>query len=166
MTPSNCGVMTVFPERSMKPYLPLTLIPYRPLLSGLYRPGGRFIHQYPAAATITIPATIAMRTRDGGRATALPLPAATGGAVDDATALGTALPAPSPRAALQLPQNLASAAFSNPHLHCIDCHLSVAVTNEHDQTQGRPFFIAAAPVCPKESRYCPVKESPSALSSR
>ena len=30
----------------------------------------------------------------------------------------------SPRADLQLPQNLASAAFSNPHLHFMDRHLS------------------------------------------
>src|ERR1035441_1519892 len=120
MTPSNCGVMTVFPERSMKPYLPLTLIPYRPLLSGLYRPGGRFIHQYPAAPTTTTVAMIAMVARGSGRVGALTLPVATGGAVNDATAMGTVLPDTSPRADLQLPQNLASAAFSNPHLHFMD----------------------------------------------
>src|ERR1035437_96019 len=83
----------------------------------------RFIHQYPAAAMTTSVATIAMRARGSGRAGALPLPVATGGAADDATALGTALAGTFPRDDRHLPQNLASAAFSNPHLQRIDCSL-------------------------------------------
>src|ERR1035437_3310301 len=112
----------------MKPYLPFKSIGYSPLLSGLYRPGGRFSHQYPAATTAMSAATTAMCARENGRAPALPPPAATGGAVDEEPVFGTALTGASPRAALQLPQNLASAAFSNPHLHLIGCHLSPSLT--------------------------------------
>src|ERR1017187_1546483 len=115
--------MTVFPVRSMKPYLPLTLIGYRPPLSALYGPGGRFIHQYPAAVTTTTAAPIASRVRDIGRALAFLAMTGAGAGVGSASP-GTALSGTSPRTALQRPQNLASAAFSNPHLHRIHRRLS------------------------------------------
>src|SRR5438132_383784 len=87
----------IFPERSTKAYLPFRLIGYRPPLSGLYRSTGRFIHQYPAAATTTSAATIAICTGEIERVGALP-PTTIGGAVDDAATLGLAIPNPFPSA--------------------------------------------------------------------
>jgi hypothetical protein len=57
----------------------------------------------------------------------------TGAAVGATVAFGLAPLGAPPRADLQLPQNRASAAFSNPHLHFMDRHLSRRITKEQSQ---------------------------------
>jgi hypothetical protein len=74
-----------------------------------------------------------MAVLDIGRLPGARPPVETGVTVDDEPAFGTALTGTAPRAALHLPQNFASAAFSNPHLHIMDRHLSRRITKAQSQ---------------------------------
>jgi len=96
-------------------------------------------HQHPA---VTAPiATIAVTVRERGVVPAFPPPGAVDGLaysgnLPDATdvePVADGLPSSSTRGDLQLPQNLASGAFSNPHLHRIQEFPSHSVTRELSQ---------------------------------